>query len=94
MLEIEVVGVEDQGFRRGTGEVRQNDSATEISRVVLEIILSFISPLLKLDTRYLLVQSLGVRILPDEDVVEREQDGSKRHREHVENHRENPGNGI
>ena len=37
MVEVEVVGVEDQGFRRGTGEVRQDDSATKISRVVLKI---------------------------------------------------------
>ena len=37
MVEVEVVGVEDQGFRRRAGEVRQYDSATEISRVVLGI---------------------------------------------------------
>ena len=94
MVEVEVVGVEDQGFRRGTGEVRQDDSATKISRVVLKISpslsLSLKSPVLK----YLLVQSLGVRILPDEDIVERQEDGSQGHGEHVENHRENPGNRI
>ena len=90
MVEVEVVGVEDQGFRRGTGEVRQDDSATKISRVVLKISLSLNSPLLN----HLLVQSLGVRVLPDEDIVERQEDGSQGHGEHVENHRENPGNRI
>ena len=68
MVEVEVVRLEDQGFRRGTGEVRQDDSATKISRVVLKISLSLNSPLL----HYLLVQSLGVRVLPDEDIVERQ----------------------
>ena len=90
MVEVEVVGVEDQGFRRGTGEVRQDDSATKISRVVLKISLSLNSPLLN----HLLVQSLGVRVLPDEDIVERQEDGSQGDGEHVENHRENPGNLI
>ena len=30
-----------------------------------------------------------MRVLPDEDVVEGQQDGAQRHGEHVENHREN-----
>ena len=90
MVDVEVVRVEDQGFRRGTGEVRQDDSANKVSRVVLKISLSLTlnSHLLK----YPLIQSLGVRILPDKDIVERQQDGSQRDGEHVENHRENPGN--
>ena len=92
MVEVEAVRVDGQGFRRGTGEVRQDDSANKVSRVVLKISLSLTlnSHLLK----YPLIQSLGVRILPDEDIVEREQDGSQGDGEHVENHRENPGNLI
>ena len=48
MVEVEAVRVEDQGFRRGTGEVRQYDSASKISRVVLKISpsLNFFSTLL------------------------------------------------
>ena len=70
MVDVEVVRVEDQGFRRGTGEVRQDDSANKVSRVVLKISLSLTlnSHLLK----YPLIQSLGVRILPDKATLKNE----------------------
>ena len=42
---------------------------------------------------YRSVQGGGVRVLPDEDVVEGEQDGAQRHGEHVEDHREDSTGG-